>query len=380
MKIAFISDQFFPRTSADSEQIISSLSALGKISEVTLFTASYRSNETSKKNLEDYYQKEVTFGLQFIYHAFKNIRGIEKISYAIRIGSQLKNADFDLAYTRNIPVLLAILLFTKLPVVFESYRPWPSRNLLSRKLFKSLSTKKRLLGVVLHSKYAGKSFKDVGFTQEKLMVAHNSFSMDDYEVIPKKEILNKHKIPTDKKIIAYSGRVRVNKGVDRIFKLAEEFKDAAFLIIGSEGEGEIENRAKVYDNIHIIKWIPKQEVYSLLIASDILYIPPTSIARDKAKNTVLPLKTFLYKASGKAILAPNLDDIKEILTHKENAFLVDPDNDEKEIEAVKSLLSDAELRIRIGDRAKEEMKLLTWEKRAEKILKFADERLKTVNG
>ena len=376
MKIAFISDQFYPRTSADAEQIVSSLSALGKIADTTLISAAYQTKETTKQELAEYYQKEITFNLFFVKHAFKNIRGIEKISFAIRSRYFLKKLKYDLVYTRNIPVLISVLLFTKYPILFESYRPWPNRNWLAKVLFTYLAKKERVLGVILHSKFAGVSFNKVGFSDKKLKVAHNAFSMSNYKVASRTEILSKYKIPVDRAIITYSGRVSTNKGVDRIFKLAGVFHQVNFVIIGSEKEGEIEKRAKDFSNVYIIKWIPKKEVFSLLAASDILYIPPTRTARDKARNTVLPLKTFLYKAAGKAILAPDMEDIKEILRHSENAFLVEPDNDDLEILAIKELLEDTSLRKKLGATAKEEMKFLTWDKRAEKILKFVKEKLK----
>jgi len=375
MKIAFISDQFFPRTSADSEQIISSLSALGKIATVTLISASHGDNLNLKRELNEYYQNEITFNLLQVTHRFRHIRGLEKLSFAIRSISQLKQNNYDLVFTRNIPVLISVLLFTNNQVLFESYRPWPDRNLLAKFFFKRLSNNKRLLGIVLHSKFAGNSFEAVGFESSKLLVAHNAFQLEQYEQRSKTEVLDFYGIPESKPILAYSDRVNKAKGVDKPFNLAEAFTNLTILIIGSEAESGIEKRANDFENIYIIEWLPQKDVYSLLICADILYIPPTTRARDISKNTVLPLKTFLYKATGKAIIAPNLEDIGEVLTHKVNSFLIEPDNSKAEGEGINTLLENEPLRKRIGKQAKIDMKELTWHKRVSLIHNFISNNL-----
>lgn len=380
MNIAFLSDQFYPRTSADAEQIIASLSALGKLEGVTLFAAGYtfRKNAT-KEELSAYYEKNIHFNLEIIKHWFPNIRAIEKMMYALSAAFKVKGSSFDLVYTRNIPVVLGILLFSKLPVVFESYRPWPSRNLLAKWLFRRLASTDRFMGVVLHSQFAGKSFEQAGFEEEKLLLAHNAFDFEDYpNVIDPKEIRKAREIPQDALLVTYSGRVNKTKGVDRLIRLAKSFPELHFLIIGSENEGEIEHEANKLNNVTVAGWLVKSEVFDLLRASDILYIPPTAKARDVTKNTVLPLKTFIYKASGISILAPALEDVKEVLTHNENAWLVTPDNDIQEQKAISELAADPKLRKRLGETARAEMKALSWENRARSIQDFICKRLESL--
>lgn len=371
MKITFISDQFYPRTSADSEQIISSLSALASLADVTLVSAKYAfRKEVKKEALESYYGKRINFELTFINHLIPNIRGIEKIFLAIRSALRVKNTDCELVYTRNIPVLIAVLVFTSLPIVFETYRPWPKYSKISRLFFKKMSRKIRLQGIVLHSKFAEKSFLEVGFDKSKLLVAHNAFDLEEYEKVDINEVKKAYGLTEKGIIVAYSGRVNKEKGLLRMLNLANHFKETSFIIIGSEREGDIEKEAMKYSNVKVFGWEDKKTVFSLLQASDILYLPPTLMAREVSKNTVLPLKTFIYKAAGKAIFAPKAEDICEVLSHNETAFLVEPDNDEKEIEAFTLLLNDVKLRNRLGKAARKEMKRMTWVNRAKEIYSF----------
>ena len=371
MKIVFISDQFYPRTSADSEQIISSLSALSKFAEVTLISAKYSSKDaTTQERLESYYGRSCPFKLEFINHLFPFIRGIEKLTFALKVAFKVRNNNADFVYTRNIPIVLFTLLFTSHKVVFESYRPWPERNILSRLFFKRMAINKKFVGVVLHSKFAGESFKNVGFKPQNLLVAHNAFDFSVYNEVPKNEVCNNYDIPDNRIIVTYSGRVNVNKGLDRLFLLAEEFPEIFFLIVGSEREGEIEEQAKKFDNVKVLGWLSRADVFSILTSSDILYIPTTLRAREVSKNTVLPIKTFIYKASGTAIFAPKSEDLLEVLEHKENAYLVNPDDWESEKMGFSELIKDNELRNRLGTSAQFQMMDNTWDARAKNILRF----------
>ena len=381
MKIAFVSDQFFPRTSADSEQIISSLSALSDKAEVVLLSASYLSQKkTHNADLEKYYGRECNFKLDFIDHLFKNIRGIEKLFFALRSAIRLKKDDYELIYTRNIPVVIAVLALTNFPVLFESYRPWPNRNFFSNWLFKRLAKVDRFLGVILHSNFAKQSFLDAGFKDEKLLVAHNAFDFTLYSETKPELVRKKFNLPENRTITTYSGRVTKKKGLLRMIDLAKSFPDHFFLIIGSENYGEVEKKAEEYKNIKILGWLDRKTVFSILKASDILYIPPTLIARDVSKNTVLPIKTFIYKASGTAIFGPAVSDIKEVLEHKQNAYLVPPDDDKSEEIGFRELVSDKVLRERIGNEASKQMRSNTWDSRASKIIGFIYLRINTLNS
>lgn len=377
--IHFISDQFFPRTSADSEQIISSLSSLSKLTKVTLVSASYLYRKPAKREeLEHYYGRDCSFELAYVTHLFKNVRGIEKISFAISAALKIKKSNSEIAFTRNIPVVIAIFLLTKKDILFESYRPWPDRNILSQWFFKRLSNKDRILGVILHSEFAKKSFQEVGFNDDKLLVAHNAFESGVYDETDSLQIRKEFGLPEDKVITTYSGRVTEKKGLLKLVQLAKAFPNHFFLIIGSEKYGDIEKQAKKFDNIKVLGWLDRKTVFALLKASDILYLPPTLMARDVSKNTVLPIKTFIYKASGTAIFGPGIADVQEVLTHKENAYLVEPDNWNAQELGFKELSEDQFLRNTLGKKASLEMKTNTWDNRASEIFNFISNRINAI--
>ena len=66
-----------------------------------------------------------------------------------------------------------------------------------------------------------------------------------------------------------------------------------------------------------------------------------------------PLKLLEYLAMGRAIVAPNTPNIRELLTDGQNAVLFDPQDLDSMRNAIKRLAADAELRQRLGRTAKE---------------------------
>jgi glycosyltransferase involved in cell wall biosynthesis len=381
MNILYISDQFLPAASADTEQFINMVSALSSQTHIELISAAYKhKKEVTLQQLQDYYAVEGEFKLDFVNHLFPNIRGVEKINFAIASAFKSRKKGADVIYTRNIPVFMAALIFTDLPVVYETFRPWPERNVQSRWFFKKIANHPRFLGIILHSYFAKEAFLKNGFSEEQLLVAHNAIKSNVFNGSePSKETLRKKlALPEDKMLITYTGRVHPAKGLGYMLKLASAFREVHFLIVGSEGKGAIERTASTLANVQVIPWQDESGIIKYILASDVLYIPTSTTAREKAQNTVLPIKTFLYKASGKAILAPDIADLREVLTHKKTAWLVEPDNEKAAVEALSNLLADKKLRLDIGKAAQEEMRFMTWENRARNVLEFIENRFNTL--
>jgi glycosyltransferase involved in cell wall biosynthesis len=61
-----------------------------------------------------------------------------------------------------------------------------------------------------------------------------------------------------------------------------------------------------------------------------------------------PLKLFEYMALGRAIIAPDAPNIREILTHEVDALLFEPDNPASLAAAIRRLVGDGALRARLG--------------------------------
>jgi len=82
-----------------------------------------------------------------------------------------------------------------------------------------------------------------------------------------------------------------------------------------------------------------------------------------------PLKLFEYLALGRAVLAPRLPNLMEILEDGTNALLFDPDKPGDMETVLARLCDDPELRRRLGGAARDciESRGFTWRANAERI-------------
>lgn len=87
-----------------------------------------------------------------------------------------------------------------------------------------------------------------------------------------------------------------------------------------------------------------------------------------------PLKIFEYMAAGRAIVAPDQPNIREILRDDETALLFDPSAAGAMWQAIQRLIGDAPLRRRLGDAARAEItrRDYTWRGNAARIVAWAE--------
>jgi len=373
MRIVYLCDLLLPRTATDSEQIMNMVAAFGAAGASIDLVVPRRWGERlpTLETLTAYYGVEPTFRVHTIASAFPSPRGLEKPAHAVRaaLAPVIRGADF--VYTRNVPTILALRTFTDRRIVYEHYRPWPDQNRGMRALFKTLARDPRAPALVLHSALAAASYQRVGFPTERMIVAHNGW--DPRRMLP---VLDRAlararcRIAGDGPVVLYAGHVNPKKGIGLLLDLAESFPHAQFVIIGSEGDGPIERRAATIPNVDVRRWVPPPELVPFLYAADVLAIPPTAGPLTVVGNTVLPMKTFLYMASERAIFGPATPDLHEVLRDGENARLVAPDDPADARRGLGELLASAELRARLGRTARADALDLTWRARAEKVLAF----------
>lgn len=378
MNIAYITDQWLPQTATDTEQLVNMASAFGQAgADVTLITPSHWfKQDADLQEVAGYYQVTPDFRLQTVRGTMPFIRGIEKIGHAYISSLLLNDQQYDAVYSRNLPAIVTGLMNTSIHIFYETYRPWPDQKVQARPFFRWLNTRQQFGGIILHSKLAARSYQQIGYPDKKLLTAHNGIDPTQFKPrLAVTEARNQLSIDSDPLTVTYAGRVSEDKGLHMLLTLARQFPEVRFMIIGSEGRGPIEKQAEEIPNVLVYKWQPKEKLPVFLYASDILFIPPTVKPLYTKGNTVLPMKTFVYMGSGRAILAPQSEDIMEVLTHDENAWLVEADNQTALHTAFKQLVEDPELRKRLARKARKDVDAMTWENRAEKILAFIDSNL-----
>jgi glycosyltransferase involved in cell wall biosynthesis len=378
MRIAYVTDQLLPQNATDTRQMLAMTSALGEAgARVTLVApARWDRKPVPAAVIAAYYEVVPNFSVATIRSVYPNVRGLEKLAQGF-VGPRHPAARrSDLVYTRTTPILIGALLAGR-PVAYDTYRPWPDQQPWSRPFFRWLGRQPSFRGLVLHSKLAADSYLRAGVPAGKVLTAHNGYDPSVLEPVRSKEDARRHcGLPVERPAVVYTGRVTLKKGLGLMLDLARALPEVQFVIVGSEGEGPVERAAAPLGNVTVAPWMPVSETAPYLHAADVLLVPPSSAPLRSVGNTVLPLKTYLYMAAGRAILAPRTPDLQELLRDDgpaPNAALVPPDDLAAALHRLRALLRDDALRRRLGAQARRDVQQLTWRRRAERVMRFLDE-------
>ena len=379
MKVAYVFDQVLPCVAADVEQVVNTISAMSKLPGVELTLIIPADNDKINTNAEEirqFYHVDGPFKVELYHSTFPGNRMIEKVAHPLICARYYKvMRQFDVIYCRNIPAV-CMALALKIPVVLDTFRPYPMQHPVLIPLFKLFFNNPYFLGMTYHSDYARQSYIKIGVDEEKTCVAHNGYSKLQFEpVLTKKEAREKLGLPLDAKIAVYTGRVVMKKGLNHLIALAKARPDVHFVFVGSNEKGEFEEAVESLQNCHIVGWKGFGEIAPYLYAGDVVMIPPTLGPLKKVGNTVLPIKLYSYFASGRPIYAPDAPDTAELLKHNVNAWLVTPDNAEAELAGFNELIDNNELLDRLSARVAEDSKVLTWDARAVCVMRFIETRL-----
>jgi len=287
--------------------------------------------------------------------------------------------DADLLYSRA-PVMLGLGGKSPIPFVTDHYRPWPDDWPFVRPILRRTARMRRSLGFILHSAFTADSYARAGVPAEQLLVAHNGADADRMrDPLSKAEARAKLGLPLDWTIAVYAGRVNAQKGLDQILALADLRPETLFLLVGSEGDGPIEQAARSRPNVTVFPWQKPDAMPLFLWAADVTLIPASSQPLEQYGNCVLPMKSFAYLAAGRPILAPRAPDTAELLHHEANALLVTPGQPGEAAAALDRIFGDTNLAAHLSEGARVSADGLSWDARAAKIALFLRDRLATVN-
>lgn len=283
----------------------------------------------------------------------------------------------DLVYTRNLWVAWMSLLFGQ-RVVFDHYRPWPDQIPPLQLWLHALFCHPRLLVNICHSDYTRSKYQNIGVPADKLRCIHNGYEPQRLEErLSADAAKRKIGLSPEQKTVVYTGRVNHKKGLDLVIQAARSLPDIQFILVGSYGDGPVEALARNVPNVVIVPFQPPEKLALYIFAADLLLIPPSWEPLAKYGSTVLPLKLFLYMASGRPILAGETPDVQEVLRHDDNAFLCRPDSVEALIGGIRTVLGEASLAARLAATALTDSRSLTWSARARKIHDLVASRLRS---
>ena len=278
---------------------------------------------------------------------------------------EFRAADF--IYTRNLWVAGLALLFGQ-RIVFDHYRPWPEQIPPLRLWIRRLVCHRRFLVNISHSEYTRARYLELGVAPEKLHCVRNGFEPSRVATpVPIKAAKRHIGIDVDRKTVVYTGRINRKKGLELVIEAARRLPDHQFLLVGSQANGAIEALASSVANVRVVPWQSPGTLGQYIFAADVLLIPPSLKPLREFGSTVIPLKLYLYMASGRPIVAGDTPDLRELLQDGRNALLCRPDSLPSLLAAISALTSDSELAHRLAAAAQADSASFTWSARAERI-------------
>lgn len=220
-----------------------------------------------------------------------------------------------------------------------------------------------------------------GVPEERITVIPNGIDLDKFGEMPDSEAAKAKLGLSGRVVLGFTGFVRDWHGLDKVVDILKtDSGEKRHLLVVGDGpaRASIERRAAelgVSDQVTITGIVKRDAVAAHVATFDIALQPDVV-------DYASPLKMFEYLALGRAIIAPDKENIKEILEHGKNGYLFNADSNEAFLIGIEELCRDGELRrhLAIGARASIFERNFTWRHNAETIVKQFGELLRRDAG
>lgn len=160
-------------------------------------------------------------------------------------------------------------------------------------------------------------------------------------------------IPAARVVIGFTGFVRGWNATHTLLRLIETHGEAHDLHVLIVGDGPARAELEAYAAQHgiagrvtVTGLVAREAVPAHLAAFDVAVLPGVT-------PYASPLKLFEYMQAGRAVVAPDQPNLREIVTDGRDGLLFDPGSDEAMAAALLRLCAEPALRARLGAAARE---------------------------
>jgi glycosyltransferase involved in cell wall biosynthesis len=209
-----------------------------------------------------------------------------------------------------------------------------------------------------------------GVPRERIMVVPNGINPAHFPASLNGDSVRARYGLEGKVVIGFTGFLRGWHGLPSIVEVLAEMQDRFdlhFLVIGDgQARAELETAAASHGVAHRVTLagvMGRADIPQAIAAFDIAVQP-------KATAYASPLKLFEYLALGRAVIAPDQPNLREVLDDGVNALLFTPGDTLSLKQALHQLVADPALRTRLGEGARATIAVrdMTWDGNAARIV------------
>lgn len=316
-----------------------------------------------------FYGLEKNFNIKKIRTPFTGM--LSSILFLLKIACLSFRGKQAIYHVRHIQLAVVVGILGRI-TIFESHNFKKAQNSkLLFHLFIFLIKRNKSISIISTTHAGAEAYQQCGVPADKIKVLPNGVDVRKFNDIktPKDILRSELKIPKYQNVACHAGSLYEGRGIEEVLYAAKKLPDVLFLFVGGP-----QKRVDYYENycsekgvknVLFVGFIQQDKLHKYILASDFVLMPYTS--KTKTKEFMSPMKMFDYLASGRPIIATDFPVISEILDHRENAILVEPDSGRAIYDGIKLLTDSPELSAKIGKNALEEAEKYTWKIRGKEI-------------
>lgn len=211
-----------------------------------------------------------------------------------------------------------------------------------------------------------------GADRDAISVIHNGVVPERYDDLLERSSAKRQLGIGDGITLGFVGFIREWHRLDTVIDALRDpaFADANLLVVGDgparkalEGQAQ---QAGLGERVRFTGLVQRSDLIETMAAFDVALQP-------HVVSYASPLKLFEYMAMGLPIVAPDTDNIREVLTHEKDSLLVSVSDRDAIHRSLVRLVQDEKLRSRLGQAARTRIVTggFTWDKNASRVAAIA---------
>jgi len=291
------------------------------------------------------------------------------LKYLIKEWKIVKKEDPDIIISRLDVYKFSSVIISKLkkipliieldnPVVYEfrTFQPNYRSSLTLLRFLEKLNLRHSKISFTVSNEIRN-HYLEQGIAPEKIQVISNGVNLNKFHPsIDATEVIQKYKLE-DTIVIGFVGTFHYWHGVDNLVTLFKKITSlnskVRFLMVGSGGPmkerlQEVIELEKLQKRAILTGFVSHDKIPQHIAAMDIVLAPYPEL--DFFYYS--PLKVFEYMACGKPVITTRIGQNQELIANGESGYLCDPGNLDEMIEKILNLISNPELRARMGQEAR----------------------------